>query len=263
MNKIIIAIFRLLFDFIGPLLGPKNCKIETKEILLRENLKIKIYTPPTKTKNDVALYFHGGGWIIGSVKAYDRILKFICFKTGFTIVGVDYRKAPEFKYPSSIEDAAASYLWVMDNIIKGDNSAKIALIGDSAGGSIVAELISIIKRKSYKMLNLAVLVYPAIGLSVNSLPVLKKSKPRWLNLFGYIGLKYCLNQYYNNMDELSDISSDLNISSNTNSRDSKILILLAQHDPLSKFIFKWRKEQLKANAGQNIEYTSVRDKGIS
>jgi acetyl esterase len=254
MNKIIIAIFRLLFDLVGPLLGPKNYKIETKEILLKENLKIKIYTPLINTKNDVALYFHGGGWIIGSVKAYDRILKFISSKTGFTVVGIDYRKAPEFKYPSSIEDAATSYLWVMDNIIKNDSSAKIALIGDSAGGSIVTELIKIIKLKSYVMADLAVLIYPAIGLSANSLSILKKSKPRWLNLFGYIGLKYCLNQYYNNTDELSDTSSDLNILSNTNSREPKISILLAEYDPLSKFIFKWRKEQLKANEDRTIEY---------
>lgn len=262
MNKLIISAIRFLFNLVGPLLGPSGCRVKTEDVLLEENFKLKIYTPHAAVPSkNVALYFHGGGWIIGSVKAYDRILKYICFNTGFTVVGVDYRKAPEFKYPKSTEDAITAYLWVIDNIIKGDNDPKIALIGDSAGGSIVTELSEIIKRKNYVVPNLNVLIYPAIGLPPNSLAILKKAKPKWLNLFGYLLLKYCLYQYYNNLNELKSVdnilsSFDTPHKTGDGAYNPKILILMAECDPLSKFIFKWKKEQLKLNKDQHIEYVT-------
>lgn len=258
MNKLIISVVRFLFDLVGPLLGPSNCNVKTKNVLLKKDLKLKIYTKYEVASRNVVLYFHGGGWVVGSVKAYDKILKCICFNTGFTVIGVDYRKAPEFKYPKSTEDAHTAYLWVIDNIIERDACAKIVLIGDSAGGSIVTELTDVIKHNNYLAPNLNVLIYPAIGLSPNSLAILKKSKPRWLNLFGYLLLKYCLSQYYNNLNELKSnniILSKLNFPTALYVADCnlKTLILIAEHDPLSKFIIKWMNAQSQSSS-QTLKY---------
>ena len=58
------------------------------------------------------LYFHGGGWVIGSLEGYDLPCRYFCARTGCALVAVDYRLAPEHKFPAAIDDAVAAYRWL-------------------------------------------------------------------------------------------------------------------------------------------------------
>ena len=251
MNKFFINIVRYLFDFIGPLIGPPNHNVQIKTILIDEGVKLTIFTPSNLAKKNIILYFHGGGWIVGSIRAYERILKYICFKTEFLVIGVDYRKAPEYKYPQSSNDAIAAYIWVIKNIVK-DDKIKISIIGDSAGGSLVAGLMKWIKQQNLISPNLAILIYPAIGIDRQSMDYLKYSKPRWLNLPGYYAIKYFFSQYLKDSNDLESLNNiQLLPSSFKDNTDTKILILMAQWDPLTKLILNWKEKQI--HSSENIE----------
>lgn len=86
-----------------------------------------------------ALFFHGGGFIVGSVNHSDRIARKLCRDTGATIVSVEYRLAPEHPFPAAHDDALAAALWTLSGIEEfGGDESRFALIGESAGGNLAA-----------------------------------------------------------------------------------------------------------------------------
>lgn len=102
------------------------------------NLRAKIYTPKTGTGPfPVIVYYHGGGWVIANADVYEPSTIALAQNVGAVVVSVDYRQAPEFKFPTAHEDAYASYVWVRNNAASlNGNPAKIALAGESAGGNM-------------------------------------------------------------------------------------------------------------------------------
>ena len=104
-------------------------------------LRIRVYRPAGVVARllPTILYFHGGGWVMGSLEGYDLVCRYICARTGCAVVAVDYRLAPEHKFPAAIEDAVASFRWLAENATDlGTDPARIVLAGDSAGGNIAA-----------------------------------------------------------------------------------------------------------------------------
>jgi acetyl esterase len=104
-------------------------------------LRIRIYRPAGSVARllPTILYFHGGGWTIGSLEAYDLPCRFFSARTGCALVAVDYRLAPEHKFPAAIDDAVAAYRWLAAEAIGlGIDPARIVIAGDSAGGNIAA-----------------------------------------------------------------------------------------------------------------------------
>jgi len=77
-------------------------------------LRVRIYRPAGSVARllPTILYFHGGGWVIGSLEAYDLPCRFFCARTGCAVVAVDYRLAPEHKFPAAAEDAIAATRWI-------------------------------------------------------------------------------------------------------------------------------------------------------
>ena len=103
-------------------------------------IRVVIYTPtgtastPTRP---VIVYYHGGGWVIGSPEVYEYSTLALAQNTGAIVVSVDYRLAPENKFPTAHEDAYAAYKWVKENAATiGGNVAKVAVAGESAGGNM-------------------------------------------------------------------------------------------------------------------------------
>ena len=104
-------------------------------------LRIRIYRPAGIVARllPTILYFHGGGWTIGSLEAYDLPCRFFCARTGCAVVAVDYRLAPEHKFPAAIDDAVAAYRWLAAEAVGlGIDPARIVVAGNSAGGNIAA-----------------------------------------------------------------------------------------------------------------------------
>jgi acetyl esterase/lipase len=101
----------------------------------------RIYTPAATmgagTPMPIVVYYHGGGWVIADVNTYDATPRLLAKQLNAIVVSVEYRHAPEAKFPAQHEDAAAAYRWVLANAASwGGNPAKIALAGESAGGNL-------------------------------------------------------------------------------------------------------------------------------
>lgn len=112
-------------------------------------IHLRIYTPKTgKPIYPIIVYYHGGGWIIATIDTYNSSAQALAEKTGAVLVSVEYRKGPEFKFPTAHNDAFEAYKWTLNNAssIKGDIT-KIAVAGESAGANL-AVTVSIMARDS-------------------------------------------------------------------------------------------------------------------
>ncbi len=99
----------------------------------------RIYKPAggAGTPMPVIVYYHGGGWVIADVNTYDATPRLLAKQLGALVVSVEYRHAPEAKFPAQHEDAAAAYRWVLRNAASwGGDPSKVALAGESAGGNL-------------------------------------------------------------------------------------------------------------------------------
>lgn len=113
------------------------------------------------------LYFHGGGWTVGSLETYEPFCRKLANATGCAVVWVEYRLAPEHPFPAAYDDARAAYRWVLDNAtILGLDPARIGVAGDSSGGNLAAAL-CLAERddRSSRLPWAQVLIYPCLDMS--------------------------------------------------------------------------------------------------
>jgi acetyl esterase len=115
---------------------------------------------PIDTPRGVLVYFHGGGWVIGAVPEFDSLGRILAQRTGMTTVLVDYRLAPENRYPAAIEDSWTALEWVQDHRGTLAPEGPLVIAGDSAGGNIAAVLTQRAKAAGGPPIDLQVLVYP-------------------------------------------------------------------------------------------------------
>jgi acetyl esterase len=128
-------------------------------------LRVRIYRPePTKAASDrVVLFFHGGGFYLGNLETHDHVCRALCKNAGVTVVAVDYRLAPEHKFPAAVEDCYAALRWAANNAVaRGWNAGRIALVGDSAGGTLVAAVCLLARQRRGPVIAFQVMVYPAL-----------------------------------------------------------------------------------------------------
>lgn len=112
----------------------------------------------------VLLFFHGGGWVTESVENYDRVCARMAQATAHIVVSVEYRLAPEHKFPVPLEDcyAAAKALYTNQLILNTDPE-RITIIGDSAGGNLTAAVCLMARDKGEFTPRRQILIYPALG----------------------------------------------------------------------------------------------------
>jgi len=102
---------------------------------------------PADAPAPLLVYFHGGGWVIGDLDTHDGLCRFLAATAGVAVLSVDYRLAPEHRFPAAVEDCWAAYAWTAANAASlGADPARIAVGGDSAGGNL-ATVISLLARE--------------------------------------------------------------------------------------------------------------------
>lgn len=139
------ARFRALAASLSPLKPEtRPADVSVSDHVLAANdraIGMRLYRPQGESPLPALLYFHGGGWMIGSVDTYDAITAEIASRSGCLVVSVDYALAPEHPYPAAIQDALAAWEWLAGNAEALEiDPARIAVGGDSAGGQIAASL---------------------------------------------------------------------------------------------------------------------------
>lgn len=127
------------------------------------SLPIRIYRPSSRDNLPVVLMFHGGGWVIGDLTTVDGQCRDVAVGTGAIIVAVDYRLAPEHRFPTAAEDCYAALQWTHDNIHSyGGDETRIGVAGDSAGGNLAAVVAQMSRDRQGPKLRCQLLVYPVI-----------------------------------------------------------------------------------------------------
>lgn len=100
-------------------------------------VRVRVYRPEGEEPFAGLVWFHGGGWVIGSLDSHDRICRALCRRAGALVCSVDYRLAPEHRFPAALEDAWAATHWAADeSAALGLDPARLAVGGDSSGGNL-------------------------------------------------------------------------------------------------------------------------------
>ncbi|MDQ6828320.1 MAG: alpha/beta hydrolase, partial [Gemmatimonadota bacterium] len=124
-------------------------------------LPVRVYTPQGGKNLPVIVYYHGGGWVIANKDVYDAGARSLSKNANAVVVSVDYRQAPEHRFPAAHDDAFATYLWTLKNAasINGD-PARVALAGESAGGNLAVATAMTARDKKVQMPLAVLAVYP-------------------------------------------------------------------------------------------------------
>ena len=132
-------------------------------------IPIRIYTPVGTAPFPVLVYFHGGGWVIGDIETHDVLCRQLTAEAGVAVVSVDYRLAPEHKFPASVDDAWAATRWVASHADElGVDARRLSVGGDSAGGNLAAVVALLARDAGAPAIALQVLVYPVTDLGAET-----------------------------------------------------------------------------------------------
>ena len=137
---------------------PDGVSAETKAISRpHHKIAIRRYRAMRYDCRAMVLYFHGGGFVVGGLESHDDVCAEICHRTGYEVVSVDYRLAPEHKHPAAFEDCLATFEWAVNAY-----DLPIVLAGDSAGGNLAAAVAHHTRSHPRKPIG-QVLIYPGLG----------------------------------------------------------------------------------------------------
>jgi len=159
----------------------------------------RIYTPKSLREIDglapCLVFFHGGGWVIGDLDSHDVVCRKLAHEAEMLVVSVDYRLAPEHKFPSAADDAIAATKWVAANAgMLGIDTAQISVGGDSAGGNLAAVVALAARDGDGPKLAGQVLIYPATDFAMSH-P--SHSEPETSILLTHSVIKWFCNHYLN------------------------------------------------------------------
>jgi acetyl esterase len=136
-----------------------------------EDFDVRVYDPrPVNAPTPAVLFFHGGGWVMGSLATHDGLCRRLAALTGLPVVAVDYRLAPEHPYPAAIQDSRAALRWLFSaGTVHGLEVTNAVLVGDSAGGQLAAVLaIENAEKPEPLPVSAQVLIYPMVDLTMSA-----------------------------------------------------------------------------------------------
>lgn len=206
-------------------------KIENKKIPgAAGSIDARVYTPKTDAKKPlpVIAYWHGGGFVIADLDVYDASPRALAKEADAIVVSLDYRRAPENKFPAAHDDAFAGYQWVVKNAASfGGDPKRIAVAGESAGGNLAANVSIMARDKGAPMPLHQLLVYPIAqtGMTTDSYREWENAKP-----LNKRGMTWFFEKYTRTPDDAKDPRLDLVDAKLTGL--PKTTIVLAEIDPL-------------------------------
>ena len=141
--------------------------IEERTLPVGPSGKVKVYIVRPQGSKEVLpafMYFHGGGWVVGSFETHDRAVRYIAATARVAVVFVEYGLSPEAQYPVANEEAYAATQWIAEHGAEvGIDSSRIAVGGDSAGGTIATAVCMMSKHHGGPRIAVQILIYPATG----------------------------------------------------------------------------------------------------
>ena len=129
---------------------------------LTHQIPVRVFQPRVKRRDDLLLFFHGGGWVTGDIESYTPACATMADLTGCVVASVDYRLAPEHPYPAGLDDCYRATRLLLDDPqrVHLDDPDKIVLVGDSAGGNLAAAVSLLLRRRGHRTTTRQILLYP-------------------------------------------------------------------------------------------------------
>lgn len=158
----------------------------------KDSVGIRIYRSDLKKKLPVVYFVHGGGWAAGDLDTHDNVCRYLANKLQAIVVAVNYRRPPEYKFPIPFHDTYLVLKWINSNMGKLRSNGKLIIMGDSAGGQLVASICLVNANEKKPIPILAqVLVNPSLNLSKGNV--------------SYSVYPYFIDWYLNENDNRADI----------------------------------------------------------
>ena len=224
-------------------------KVEDKQIDgAAGKITARFYTPEGKGKMPVIVYYHGGGFVIATNDTYDASARALANGAKAIVVAVEYRKAPENKFPAAHEDAFAAYKWVLKNAasFSGDPE-RVAVAGESAGGNLALNVAIRARDEKIMLPTHELLIYPVAGSDMNTESYKENADAQPL---GKAGMAWFVKNYTNSAAEAKDPRINL-LSANLKGLNPATIIT-AEIDPL-RSEGKALSERMK-NQGVQVTY---------
>ena len=195
-------------------------------------IPVRVYAPlgvPPDPAPPLIVFYHGGGWVIGSLTSHDPECRALANAAGTVVMAVDYRLAPEHKFPAGVEDCLAACRWAAANGAEiGADPSRIAVCGDSAGGNLAAVIAQIAAREWGPRIALQVLIYPVTRAATET-----DSYRRYAE--GYVltraAMRHFIAIYLNDAAEADDPRASPLLAEDV-SGAAPALVVTASHDPL-------------------------------
>jgi acetyl esterase len=143
--------------------GPEEpvAQVETRVIPGPVQIPVRVYRPSLAMDLPVLMFFHGGGFVICNLDTHDRACRSLANASGCVVVSVDYRLAPEHKFPAAAEDAYSATRYVAEHAGEfGIDPSRIAVAGDSAGGNLATVVAMMARDRGGPALKFQLLIYP-------------------------------------------------------------------------------------------------------
>ncbi len=192
-----------------------------------DGIPCRLYRPSSDANLGLLVFFHGGGWVIGDLNSHDGVCRSLANKSGHAVLAVDYRLAPEHKFPAAYDDCADALRWAHDHAASiGVDKTRIAVGGDSAGGNLAAA----VALAEVVPLRFQLLIYPCVDMTMKSpsidenatAPILTKSVMTWF-----------VNNYMRDSADYENVKASPIVADDALlKRMPPALVVTAQFDPL-------------------------------
>ncbi len=131
-------------------------------------IPVRLYDPQRQDPAPALIYFHGGGWVLGGLDSHDHVCRALANSVPCQVFSVDYRLAPEYKFPAAVDDSYAATAWIASHAAGlGIDPARIGVGGDSAGGNLATVVAHLAREHSAPHLVFQLLIYPGTDMRMS------------------------------------------------------------------------------------------------
>ncbi len=193
------------------------------------DVPVRVYRPEgADAPAPVCVFFHGGGWVIGSIETHDALCTALAARSGVVIVSVEYRLSPEAPYPAALDDCLAATRWVADNAAElAVDPRRLAVGGDSAGGNLAAAVAIRARDEGAPAIAFQLLVYPVLDHSFDQPSYVENAEGYFLTADG---MRWFSSHYLGGTSPTEPLAAPLHAPDLTGLPPA--LVLTAEFDPL-------------------------------